>query len=48
MKDFMLMWWCDVFIGNIVVIGFLVGAFVAYSAYQQKQGRNKKGVVKSA
>lgn len=35
------------FAGNIVIIGFLVAAFVAYSAYQQKQGRNKKGVLKS-
>ncbi|KAI4170673.1 MAG: hypothetical protein LQ343_004771 [Gyalolechia ehrenbergii] len=34
-------------LGNIVIIGFLVAAFVAYSAYQQKQGRNKKGVLKS-
>ncbi|KAI4159241.1 MAG: hypothetical protein LQ342_006761 [Letrouitia transgressa] len=34
------------FAGNIVIIGLLVAAFVGYSAYQQKQGRNKKGQVK--
>ncbi|KAL8831877.1 MAG: hypothetical protein Q9170_005104 [Blastenia crenularia] len=34
--------------GNIVIIGLLIAAFVGYSAYQQKQGRNKKGAVKSA
>lgn len=30
-------------IGNIVIIGLLVAVFVGYSAYQQKQGRDKKG-----
>ncbi|KAL8679714.1 MAG: hypothetical protein Q9186_004032 [Xanthomendoza sp. 1 TL-2023] len=35
-------------LGNIVIIGFLVAAFVGYSAYQQKQGRNKKGALKSS
>ncbi|KAI4209816.1 MAG: hypothetical protein LQ351_007285 [Letrouitia transgressa] len=33
-------------LSNIVIIGLLVAAFVGYSAYQQKQGRNKKGQVK--
>ena len=32
--------------GNIVIIGLLIAAFVGYSAYQQKQGRNKKGQTK--
>ncbi|KAL8915664.1 MAG: hypothetical protein Q9172_006782 [Xanthocarpia lactea] len=35
-------------LGNIVIIGFLVAAFVGYSAYQQKQGRNKKGALKTS
>ncbi|KAL8766906.1 MAG: hypothetical protein Q9209_006454 [Squamulea sp. 1 TL-2023] len=34
-------------LSNIVIIGFLVAAFVGYSAYQQKQGRNKKGMLKT-
>ncbi|KAI4097985.1 MAG: hypothetical protein LQ339_006646 [Xanthoria mediterranea] len=34
--------------GNIVIIGLLVAAFVGYSAYQQKQGRNKKGMLKTS
>lgn len=34
--------------GNIVIIGLIVAAFVGYSAYQQKQGRNKKGMLKTS
>ncbi|KAL8789753.1 MAG: hypothetical protein Q9213_001004 [Squamulea squamosa] len=34
-------------LSNIVIIGFLIAAFVGYSAYQQKQGRNKKGMLKT-
>ncbi|KAI4231639.1 MAG: hypothetical protein L6R40_007672 [Gallowayella cf. fulva] len=34
--------------GNIAIIGVLVAAFVGYSAYQQKQGRNKKGMLKTS
>lgn len=37
-----------VHVGNIVIIGLLVAAFVGYSAYQQKQGRNKKGMLKTS
>ncbi|KAL8896796.1 MAG: hypothetical protein Q9207_007534 [Kuettlingeria erythrocarpa] len=33
---------------NIVIIGFLIAAFVAYSAYQQQTGRNKKGQLKTS
>ena len=32
-----------VVLGNIVVIGLLIAAFVGYSAYQQKQGRTASG-----
>ncbi|KAI4169487.1 MAG: hypothetical protein LQ348_007264 [Seirophora lacunosa] len=35
-------------LGNIVIIGFLVAAFVGYSAYQQKAGRNKRGGLKTS
>ncbi|KAI4223432.1 MAG: hypothetical protein L6R36_005424 [Xanthoria steineri] len=35
-------------LGNIVIIGLIVAAFVGYSAYQQKQGRNKKGMLKTS
>ncbi|KAL8920635.1 MAG: hypothetical protein Q9208_006117 [Pyrenodesmia sp. 3 TL-2023] len=34
--------------GNIVIIGFLIAAFVGYSAYQQQSGRNKKGQLKTS
>ncbi|KAL9009720.1 MAG: hypothetical protein Q9173_005279 [Seirophora scorigena] len=40
--------WCIKTTGNIVIIGFLVAAFVGYSAYQQKAGRNKKGALKTS
>ncbi|KAL8747881.1 MAG: hypothetical protein Q9184_007541 [Pyrenodesmia sp. 2 TL-2023] len=35
-------------LSNIVIIGFLVAAFVGYSAYQQNLGRNKKGQLKTS
>ena len=37
---------CVLPIGNIVIIGLLIAAWVGYSAYQQKSGRTIAGKTK--